>query len=85
MVCIAHPVLVLHFVHSASAWLVFPRFVGRKPRAYIVNMQASKVKYHTSENDVRIYMETSNGIQKGGKEYNKVSMGEGNPILLGGV
>lgn len=33
----------------------------------------SKVAYHTSENDVKIYMEAaSNGIQKGGKTYSQV-------------
>lgn len=48
------------------------RLVGRVPKSYTVNIDASKVAYHTSENDVKIYMETSNGIQKSGKTYSQV-------------
>ena len=53
--------------------LHFFRLAGRAAKSYTINIDASKVAYHTSENDVKIYMETtSNGVQKGGKEYNKV-------------
>ncbi len=39
-------------------------------------MDASKVQYQTSKNELKIYMEqNSNGIQKtGGREYNKVGV-----------
>ena len=35
----------------------------------------SKIAYHTSENDVKIYMESSNGVTTGGPghNYNQVS------------
>ena len=51
--------------------LFFCRLVGRKPKSYNINIDASKVAYQTSQNDVKIYMETSNGIQKG-RQYNQV-------------
>lgn len=49
------------------------RLVGRTPKNYTINVDASKVAYQTSANDVKIYMETHNGISKG-KEYNMVSL-----------
>ncbi len=53
--------------------LVLYRLVGRKPKSYNINLEASKVAYQTSQNDVKIYMETSNGIQKG-RQYNQVRL-----------
>ena len=32
------------------------------------------MQYVATGNDVKIYMETSNGVQRGGKEYNKVGV-----------
>ena len=50
------------------------RLTGRKPKNYIINIESSKVQYVATGNDVKIYMETSNGVQRAGKEYNKVSL-----------
>ena len=54
-----------------TTYIFFYRLVGRKPKSYNINIDASKVAYQTSQNDVKIYMETSNGIQKG-RQYNQV-------------
>ena len=62
------------FIHlNIFAHVIF-RLVGRAQRSYNINVNASKVTYVTSENNVKIYMEAANtnGIQKGGKTYNQV-------------
>lgn len=38
----------------------------------MINMEATKIAYHATDNDVKIYMETSNGVQLNNKDYNKV-------------
>lgn len=38
----------------------------------MINMDATKIAYHATDNDVKIYMETSNGVQLNNKDYNKV-------------
>ena len=63
--------LPLNHLTSVVSGIFFCRLVGRKPKSYNINIDASKVAYQTSQNDVKIYMETSNGIQKG-RQYNQV-------------
>lgn len=35
-------------------------------------MDAAKIAYHATDSDVKIYMETSNGVQVSSKDYSKV-------------
>lgn len=47
----------------------------------MINMDFTKIAYHATDNDVRIYMETSNGIQMNNKDYSKVEM----DLLIGSL
>lgn len=40
----------------------------------MINMDFTKIAYRATDNDVRIYMETSNGIQMNNKDYSKVDL-----------
>lgn len=56
---------------------IWPKLAGRKEKnIHLGGTDDSKVAYHTSENDVKIYIESNtvtNGIhQKGGKAYNQL-------------
>ena len=55
------------------------RLVYRKPKLdYTKYVKNSKIMYRASENDVKIYMEGSNGVRNSGsREYNKVCAEEG--------
>lgn len=52
--------------------MILCRLSGRIPRTYMINMDFTKIVYQATDNDVRIYMETSNGIQMNNKDYSKV-------------
>lgn len=56
---------------------VWPKLSGRMPRTYMINIDATKIAYHAMDNDVKIYMETSNGVQINNKEYNKLLTNSG--------
>ncbi|XP_074643991.1 palmitoyltransferase ZDHHC8B-like isoform X2 [Tubulanus polymorphus] len=53
---------------------LWPRLAGRTSKAYIVNLDSSRIAYTASANDVKIYMDNSNGIQKKSNShtYNKM-------------
>lgn len=40
----------------------------------MINMDFTKIAYRATDNDVRIYMETSNGIQMNNKDYSKLQV-----------
>jgi len=41
---------------------VCDRLAGRAPRPYVINVEAARISYRTADNDIRIYMEASNGV-----------------------
>ena len=54
------------------------RLLRRKPGVdYTKYVKNAAVTYRASEKDVKIYMETSNGVQKGSQSYKKVSLHSG--------
>lgn len=49
------------------------RILGRTANSNRVRLSASNVQYEASGNNVKVYIGTTrNGIQNGGREYNKV-------------
>jgi hypothetical protein len=48
---------------------MWPRLVGRGQKSYVINVDSAKIAYRANDSNVKIYLETDNGVTKNSREF----------------